>query len=298
MALIILFLVLPIETVWSKLERIPTPLFLWIILIFTIGHFAAAAKWWNLLGRKIPFITAVHAHMAGMAANLCLPGVAGGDAVRAGVGYSGYRDGARVFSGSVVDRLMDLLALACLGLIGFFKIEEIPYDADTYLISIAVVFFIFVGALFVFPPLALIIRRRLVIKLSIPPIIFKVVEALSEFARMPFLLASTFLASIAIQLLFLSLAYRLSLAIGLNVSFSTWCFAWPVAKIVSVLPISLGGLGVREAILAALLIPFGADATQVVAAGLSWQAVLFITGGLSGFILIAGNAGVRWRRKE
>ena len=45
------------------------------------------------------------------------------------------------------------------------------------------------------------------------------------------------------------------------------------------LPVSLGGLGVREAALVSLLVPFGADAASVVAAGLAFEAVI-ISGGL------------------
>jgi uncharacterized membrane protein YbhN (UPF0104 family) len=71
-----------------------------------------------------------------------------------------------------------------------------------------------------------------------------------------------------------------------------WFFAWPLAKIVSMLPVSLGGLGVREAALVSLLVPFGADAASVVAAGLAFEAVIIGGGLLSGLISLVLSSGV------
>jgi uncharacterized membrane protein YbhN (UPF0104 family) len=59
---------------------------------------------------------------------------------------------------------------------------------------------------------------------------------------------------------------------------------WPLAKIASLMPISLGGLAVREASLAALLLPFGVPVATSVVCSLLWQTVL-ITGGLAGGVI-------------
>jgi uncharacterized membrane protein YbhN (UPF0104 family) len=56
-------------------------------------------------------------------------------------------------------------------------------------------------------------------------------------------------------------------------------FAWPLAKLSALLPVTQGGIGVREAALAALLAPFGAPAVLTVAVGLAWEAII-ISGGL------------------
>ena len=56
------------------------------------------------------------------------------------------------------------------------------------------------------------------------------------------------------------------------------------AKIIAIAPVSLGGLGVREASMAGLLKPFGADPGQVIAIGLIWQSVLYASGAI-GFLV-------------
>ena len=60
-----------------------------------------------------------------------------------------------------------------------------------------------------------------------------------------------------------------------------WFMIWPLAKLASLLLISLGGLAVREASLAALLLPFGVPVARSVVCSLLWQTVL-IAGGLLG----------------
>jgi uncharacterized membrane protein YbhN (UPF0104 family) len=54
-----------------------------------------------------------------------------------------------------------------------------------------------------------------------------------------------------------------------------------MAKLSALVPVTQGGLGVREAALAGLLAPFGVEPVLAVAAGLAFQAVV-ITGGLAG----------------
>ncbi len=99
--------------------------------------------------------------------------------------------------------------------------------------------------------------------------------------------------SVGIQTGFIFLNFLFARAVGLEIPFAAWAFAWSLSKIISVLPVSLGGLGLREASLAALLAPFGAAPALVVTAGLAWQVVLFLTGGLGALVLFLSGAPLR-----
>ena len=81
------------------------------LAIFLVGHAAAAAKWRLLIGPGVSFAQAFQAHLAGLAANLCLPGVAGGDVVRAGLVFPSAEDKAQLVVGSVADRMLDIFGL-------------------------------------------------------------------------------------------------------------------------------------------------------------------------------------------
>jgi uncharacterized membrane protein YbhN (UPF0104 family) len=65
-----------------------------------------------------------------------------------------------------------------------------------------------------------------------------------------------------------------------------------MGKLAALVPITQGGIGVREAALAVLLTPFGAPPVLTVAAGLVWQTIIISTalaGGL--FVFVAGRVG-------
>ena len=99
----LLFWFLPWRTIVEGFQRVPLGLMPWVVALFMLGHVVAAAKWWMLLDRGLPFILALQAHFAGLAANLGLPGAAGGDAVRAGLAHVSMQDGPKLAAGSVAD---------------------------------------------------------------------------------------------------------------------------------------------------------------------------------------------------
>lgn len=104
--------------------------------------------------------------------------------------------------------------------------------------------------------------------------------------RRPGSLALCFGLSLSIQAVFVGVNILLASQSGVAVPPAAWFFAWSVSKLLAVLPISAGGLGVREASLAALLSPFGAPAERVVAVGLVWQSILLAGGLLGGLLLM------------
>jgi uncharacterized membrane protein YbhN (UPF0104 family) len=290
----LLFWYLPTGAILAGFARVPLALFLGVFAAFLAGHVVAAGKWWVLLGHGFPFVTALRAHFAGLASNLLLPGVAGGDAVRAGLAQVAMKDGARVVAGSVADRLIDMLALAILALSGILMLQDAGAGAALAVQVLALVAGILFGAVVLVP---LMVPRiwAMFPKLPARGLALRTAEALRTLGRRPVLLIGSLLVSLTVQGLFVFLAVQLALAVGITLPIGAWYFAWPLAKILAVLPISLGGLGLREASLAALLTPFGAVAADVVAAGLVWQAVLFLTGALGAAVL--SLTGFGWRAK-
>jgi hypothetical protein len=93
--------------------------------------------------------------------------------------------------------------------------------------------------------------------------------------------------SLAIQSGFVFANAWMGHAIGIEVPLAVWFLVWPLAKIASLAPISLGGLAVREASLAALLLPFGVPVARSVVCSLLWQTVLIAGGLLGGLVWLA-----------
>src|SRR5262249_33866997 len=91
--------------------------------------------------------------------------------------------------------------------------------------------------------------------------------------------------SLLIQSLFVMLNVWIGAQIGIRLALPLWFMAWPLAKVAGLMPISLGGLAVRDATFGALLVPLGVPMARGVVAALVWQTVV-IAGGLLG--------GVAW----
>jgi uncharacterized membrane protein YbhN (UPF0104 family) len=110
-------------------------------------------------------------------------------------------------------------------------------------------------------------------------------------ARRQYVLIS-FALGIMIQMSLVALSATIANACGLHVQFRAWLLVWPLAKLLALVPLTLGGLGIREAGLVALLAPFGVSATLAVAAGLAWESIVIGGGlgaGLTSFV-IGGSA--------
>ena len=282
--------ILPMGEVIAGFQRLPPVLFVGVLLLFLAGHVVASVKWWALMERPCALWVAIRAHFAGLAANLCLPGVAGGDVVRAGIVWGHADDGAKVAAGSLGDRLVDMLAL---GIVAAGGLAFLAGGGDGQMVALVLGALVVavLGAFYVVPALVPVILQR-VPGLPASSMIDKMARALGDLGRRPGALMLALTLSVAVQAGFVWLTITIAEAIGVDAPRAAWFFAWPLAKLLAVLPISLAGIGVREASLAALLTPFGAPAASVVAASLIWQAVLFaagILGALAWMLVPNGN---------
>jgi uncharacterized membrane protein YbhN (UPF0104 family) len=288
-ALGLIFWFLPKDAILAGFSRLSLPVFLSVLLAFLACHLVTAAKWWMLMDRAIPLPTALRAHFAGLAANLCLPGAAGGDAVRAALAHATLKDGPKVAAAAIGDRLIDLVGLACLTLIGLALLHGGGSTALGLTVA-GIVFAAALAGLFIFPKIARGIWGRWP-DLPARELAFRLADAFAALGRRPGLLLFALVLSAAVQAVLILLSIRLAEPMGVHVAWAAWFFAWPIAKIVATLPISLGGLGVRESSLAAMLATFGASAPEVVASGLAWQGILYLAGAIGALILIVSGGG-------
>ncbi len=288
----LLFWWLPLDQVLAGFARVPIGLWLGVWVLFMAGHALAAAKWWALLDRGFAYGAALRAHFAGLAANLCLPGAAGGDVVRAGAAQMALKDGAKVISGSLTDRLIDMLALAVLAGAGALGLAAGGSWGALSMQVLGVMAAALAGVIWIVPRLVPWVWGKWP-GLPARSLALKTAADFAALGRRPGLLLGTLALSTAIQTLFVVLAMWLGVAVGVQMPPAAWFFAWPLAKLLAVLPVSLNGLGLREATLAGLMVPLGAAGADVVAAGLVWQAILFATGGLGALVLALSGFRIR-----
>jgi uncharacterized membrane protein YbhN (UPF0104 family) len=291
-----IFSLFPLRDVLAAIGSIDTRLWLTSLAIFVVGHVVSAAKWGLVADSGAGFPAVLRAHFGGLVANLCLPGVAGGDVVRAALLYKRVSDTPRLALGSVVDRLIDTLGLLLVALVGLSLALGGSVSDGSVLVwtgSSVAVFVVATITLARFHPLLV----RLLPEGRLRRLGEKVSAALGAQLRQPLRLCLCLALSIAVQIAFIGVNIDLARAAGIDVPVAAWFFAWPLSKIIATVPVSLAGIGVREASLAALLAPFGAEPAMVVAVGLVWQTIL-IAGGLIGALLLLASGRLLARRAD
>jgi glycosyltransferase 2 family protein len=120
--------------------------------------------------------------------------------------------------------------------------------------------------------------------------------ALRHLARRPGLAVGALLMSVAMQSLFILITARLGHAVGAEAPLWGWFIVWPLAKAAGMMPVSLGGLGVRDAALTSLLVPFGVPPASGLVASLAWDAVVIGGTAIAGVVALVLRPGRRENR--
>lgn len=279
--LTLIFILLPWAKVWLALRQLPPLVWVGVWAGFGMGHLLGVLKWRLFVnaGRaSLGVVDATQCYAAGLFANLCLPSLVGGDLLRMAMAGRMTRRPEAVLWGGVLDRVTDITAMAILvGAGGLLARNALPgWGAELLTVGLALAGF---GAVVVLP---FILRRPLAWwPRRIRRTVARSLVALRRLGRRPSTAVLGLLASLTIQGSFVLLNAWLGYHIGVRVPLAVWFLTWPLAKVASLMPISLGGLAVREASLAALLAPFGVPLALGVLTSLLWQSVL-IAGGLVG----------------
>jgi uncharacterized protein (TIRG00374 family) len=281
----------PLDDLVARI-RLVSP-FLWFAVLcgFIAGHALAAAKWRWMIGGAVSYPRALRAHFSGLAANLALPGVAGGDIVRAGLVMKGSGRKTALAVGSLADRLIDTAALVVISAIGaaWLGARAGVHPASLAVLSVVTVG-VGVGAIVFITPVAG-VMRKFAPQGKVGALVNDVADALEEMSARRGALVGCAALSVGVQFAFALMNGVIARNIGAETSLAAWVFAWPLAKLVATLPISFGGLGVREASIAGLMTPMGYPAAGVVAASLVWQSIQFATGGLGALAHVLNARG-------
>jgi uncharacterized membrane protein YbhN (UPF0104 family) len=282
--LALIFILLPWAKVWEALQQLPPSVWLGVWGGFVLGHALGVIKWRYFVnaGRgSLRPVDAVHCYSAGLFANICLPSIIGGDFLRMALAGKFTRRPEAALWGGIMDRLTDITGLAILALVGGWLSRDVLTGWRSQLLTVGLVLSLVVAG----GGLPFLLRRPLARwprKLRRP--VGRSLVALRQLVRRPWTAGRGLLISVTIQGSFVLLNAWLGWNLGIRVPLAAWFLAWPLAKIASLMPISLGGLAVREASLAAMLAPFGVPLALGVLSSLVWQTVLH-AGGLPGALV-------------
>ncbi|HJU88858.1 MAG TPA: lysylphosphatidylglycerol synthase transmembrane domain-containing protein [Gemmatimonadaceae bacterium] len=283
--LALLFVLLPWHDVRDAFSRLPLSVWALVLAGFLLGHQVGVVKWRLLVNAgnaSLRLIDATRCYAAGLFANLCLPSIVGGDVLRAALAGKATGRAEAALMGGVADRAIDIVTMCVLIAGGTLMIGG-QLSGEWRMIAPAILFLGVMGLLAAMP---FVLRRPLTWwprRVRRP--LGRSLVALRRLLRDRRAAAIALLLSLIIQSSFVVLNYWIGRAVGVETTLAVWFLVWPLAKVAGLLPISLGGLAVRDATLGALLLPFGVPLARGVVAALVWQTVM-IAGGLV--------AGVVW----
>ena len=282
LSLLVLFL--PVDELLQALGRVPA----WVWLVSVPGyltlHLVGITKWRMLINAahgEMRMRDAVRCYYLGLFGNTFLPSLVGGDAVRAGLALKLAPGKGGVIFGSLLDRMIDVVGLAIVAGIGALVIPG-ALDPQNRRVFWLLAGMLTVAGLMGLAALTLLPARRFPYRVR--RIMVKLRRSLGGLRSRPGVVLGALVMGVTLQTSLVALNWWLGRQCGIDISFHAWLFAWPMAKISALVPVTQGGIGVREAALAALLSPFGVPAVLAVAAGLVFQGVI-ISGGLLGGLL-------------
>lgn len=264
------------SAVFSVLSRERPGYFILAIAIYAAGQVLSAWRW-----RLLAAVVAIHGRLSefiayyflGMFTNLFVPGLVGGDAARAL--YLGRRHGrlGAAAASVVADRGLGLLSLfwlaAAVG--GSLNAGALPPVVVRPVMLIGAVCLL---AFVAFPLIARVERLM-------PHSLARYAGLVTPYLRRPLSLMPAIILSLILQALYVVGQYVLAIGLGLSIPLSTFLICVPVAGVFASIPVTFGGLGLRESAYTVLFGMVGLGSADAIALGLLWfagNAVVGLTG--------------------
>jgi uncharacterized protein (TIRG00374 family) len=270
--------------VWDSFSEMAFWPLLFACGLFALGQVLSALRWQVVLRSlqgEPPGIWYLNGlYHIGMFFNFFLPSTVGGDVVRAEMAKScsGGRSGS--YAAVLFDRFSAFIAVVLIGAIALvFSYAGIGwFDWQVALLSLL---FIFVTIL-VFVVLETSLADRVLNRLSRGPLVkliallrnvLVLLQGCAENRPMLFHIVGL---SLLIQILVIFVVYLLGVGLGLKVGILFHFVAIPIIILVTLLPVSLNGLGVREISFVLLYSKVGVPTEMALALSFSWTFVLVL----------------------
>jgi uncharacterized membrane protein YbhN (UPF0104 family) len=275
-----------LRSVGAAFRQVRLPLVVLAFGLYLGGQILSAGRW-AVIARAVGFRRSLTDYVTfyyiGMFLNLFGPSTIGGDVARGlYLGRGGQR--ARALNSVVFDRASGLAVLVGVGVLAVLAFPRyrlppaLPAAAAALGVALVLCWWL--------------LPRVLALALAPTHRLRRFVEHdLAPFWRDRALLGQVVLASAAFHLSQVAVQYTLAAALGLGVPFSYCLIFHPAVSVVASLPVSVAGIGVREAGYLFFLAPVGVAEGAAVTFGLLWFALAVAGGLVGGAVLALRGAG-------
>ena len=244
-----LFLKVDLQKLLSSFAQIP--LYIWFLafILYLISQIISAFRWY-VIGKNLsfdrPFFTYLKYYFVGMFFNLFLPSAIGGDVLKVFFLSQGENIKLKASYSVFLDRAFGLWAMF---LIGSFAVLFDPLALPKRWEVIIVASGIAITVISIIAPFMHTLTRKLMEKPSNFSFFNKILhylESILLFWKRPKALLISLGLSFILQLCGMSAVFLLGCGLKLGLPLSFYYSALPVISLITILPISLSGIGVRE----------------------------------------------------
>ena len=239
--------------------------------LFLISWLIAAYKWFILIP-KVTFKPVLLLSFVGQFYSLVLPGQIAGEVVKAFRLGKSRADAETIAASVIIDKLTGLIGLLMVAELGLYESPtQLPQEI---LFSISALFSVFIVGLFSVKPLFF--YRSLVYLIEkltsnrprlagITKRIIGVLDAWRSILNKPLKLLFALFLSVLFQLNCVFYISLLAIDSGIYLPLADWCWIFGFVSIAVLLPISVGGIGVREGAFAGALSLFNVPVEKSIA---------------------------------
>jgi len=250
----------------------------WILLalLFQLGSTYLAAYRWFKISKLLVFQESlsfyVQSYFKGTFFNQVLPSSIGGDAVRMiDLTRKGY-DKKEAFYGVFVDRVIGLVGLLVLNFIASILFYgTFPSDFSRLILFISLAGIAGFASLFVFDKIHFLAKYKFL------NLFHRLSVRLNTLYSSKSVLIKHIAISVAVHFLSVLTIYGISLSIDAHISFQMLLIAVPPVFLLTIVPISLAGWGIREGAMVGIFMLVGANPTKVLAMSILYGLLLIIS---------------------
>ena len=283
-----------LAALWNMFRRVQPS---WILAAMSMHGLVLGVsvwRWHMLLGAqhvRVPARTLAESFWVALFFNNFLPSNIGGDVVR--IADTSRPAGSKTLATMVifVDRVLGLFALTSVGAIGALSARAMGIDIPgTLWIEIGALATLALCVLLFFAPAVLDLALSPVRALGHPWVVEKLgtlQETLARFRARPSALAGALAGAVIVQGVIVAFYTLTARSLAIPLPFVMAGVLVPVAMVIQMLPVSINGFGLREAVFGFFFVRFGLSVEAAVAVSLLGTALimLFSLGGGALFLL-------------
>ncbi len=239
-----------------------------------IGHYMCIFRWRILMRPLMPVFSLVklfEIYCIGLFFNLTFPTAVGGDLVKMYYAGKPSRQYAQSFAATFLDRdsgMFAMMILACLGTL--LKPMDLPGIPVTLIVWLSFAAFVAMNVV-IFTPVLHRVLTGLLRRFGLAKIATRVDTISNAFQVMgqnPRILFNSLIISLANQLLVFGVTWVTAIGLRIDLPFLYYLVFVPVITLISMIPISLNGTGLREYAFKSLFSAVGVLPASAIALGL------------------------------